>query len=148
MVDPAVTDVEDLIERLNRNMPPATRLLEGKVVAADVGERWAEMTFRMKPEYCHSMGLQGGYIAAMLDNAMERAVFLVSTETLSPPTLELKVSYVAPGAAGEYRARGQIEHMGKSVAFMSSSVWDASQTLIAKATATAKLVPYRDLERL
>jgi len=27
-------------------------------------------------------------------------------------------------------------------------VWDASQTLIAKATATAKLVPYRDLGRL
>ena len=92
-----MTDVEELIDRLNRNMPPATRLLEGKVVAANIEERWAEMTFQMKPEYCHSMGLQGGYIAAMLDNAMARAVFLVSNETLSPPTLELKVSYLAPG---------------------------------------------------
>ena len=143
-----MTEVDDLIERLNRNMPPATRLLDGRVVAADVGQRWAEMTFQMKPEYCHSMGLQGGYIAAMLDNAMARAVFLVSNEALSPPTLELKVSYLAPGAAGEYRARGRIEHMGKSIAFMSSSVWDASQTLIAKATATSKLVPYRDLGKL
>ena len=147
MVHATVTNVEELIERLNRNMPPATRLLEGKVVAASVEERWAEMTFRMKPEYCHSMGLQGGFIAAMLDNAMARAVFLVSNETLSPPTLELKVSYLAPGAAGEYLARGRIDHMGKSIAFMASSVWDASRTLIAKATATAKLVPYRDLGR-
>jgi acyl-coenzyme A thioesterase PaaI-like protein len=91
VVHAAVTSVEELIERLNRNMPPAT---------------------------------------------------------LSPPTLELKVSYIAPGAAGDYRARGRIEHMGTSIAFMASSVWDASQTLIAKATATAKLVPYRDLGRL
>ncbi len=143
-----MTDLDELIARLNRNMPPATRLLDGHVVAADIGARWADMTFLMKPEFCHTMGLQGGYIAAMLDNAMARAVFLVSNETLSPPTLELKVSYLAPGAAGAYRARGQIEHMGSSIAFLSSSLWDASQTLIAKATATAKLVPYRDLGRL
>ena len=43
-----MTEVDDLIERLNRNMPPATRLLDGKVVAAAVGQRWAEMTFQME----------------------------------------------------------------------------------------------------
>lgn len=140
-----MTELDELIARVNRNMPPATRLLEGRVVAADIAARWVDMTFRMKSEYCHNMGLQGGYIAAMLDNAMARSVFLVSNETLSPPTLELKVSYLAPGADGAYRARGQIEHMGRSIAFLSASLWNASQTLIAKATATAKLVPYRDL---
>lgn len=143
-----MTEIETLIERLNRNMPPAARILDGRVVDGSVSERWAEMTFLMKPEFCHAMGLQGGYIAAMLDNAMARAVFLASNETLSPPTLELKVSYLAPGAAGAYRARGRIEHMGRSIAFMSASLRDTSQTLIAKATATAKLVAYRDLGRL
>src|SRR5262245_20512456 len=130
---------------MNRNLPNATRHLDGRVVRGDVAERWVEMAFRMKPEFCHHMGLQGGFIAAMLDNAMARAVFLVSNETLSPPTLELKVSYLAPGGAGDYRARGRVEQMGKSIAFLSASLWDATNTLIAKATSTAKLVPYRDL---
>jgi uncharacterized protein (TIGR00369 family) len=143
-----MTELDELIARLNLHMPPATRILDGRVIDANVSERWADMSFVMKPEFCHSMGLQGGDVAAMLDNAMARAVFLVSNETLSPPTLELKVSYLAPGGAGGYRARGRIEHMGRSIAFLSSSVWDASQTQIAKATATAKLVPYRDLGRL
>jgi acyl-CoA thioesterase len=140
-----VTERDGVVARLNESLSPGALRLGGRVTGGSAAERWVEMTFTMRSEFCHNMGLQGGYIAAMLDNAMERAVFLVSHETPSPPTLELKVSYLAPGGAGAYRARGQVEHIGQSFAFLSASVWDDAQRLIAKASATAKLVSHRDL---
>jgi acyl-CoA thioesterase len=140
-----VTEIDALAARLNESLSPGALTLGGRVSSASAVERCVEMTFTMRSEFCHNMGLQGGYIAAMLDNAMERAVFLVAHESPSPPTLELKVSYLAPGGAGGYRARGQVEHIGQSFAFVSASLWDDAQRLIAKATATAKLVPHRGL---
>ena len=53
-----MTELDELIARVNRNMPPATRLLEGRVVAAEIAARRVDMTFRMKSEYCRNMGLQ------------------------------------------------------------------------------------------
>jgi uncharacterized protein (TIGR00369 family) len=50
--------------------------------------------------------VQGGFIAAMLDDAMGPAAFTVLEPGQFAPTLELKVSYHRPLRAGSFTGRG------------------------------------------
>ncbi len=133
----------DELADFNSRLPPATHTYGGEIAAGSSDDGWLEMTFEMQPEFCHALGLQGGFVAGMLDTAMARMLIVCSGETLRPPTLELKVSYLAPGGPGHYRVRADIDKQGKSIAFTRASLFDADETLIAKATATARLIPGR-----
>ena len=129
------------IDEFNSRLPPATRTYGGLITAGSPDDNWLEMSFDMRPEFCHALGLQGGFVAGMLDTTMARMLIACSFETVRPPTLELKVSYLAPGGPGHYRARADVDKLGKSIAFTRASLFDADETLIAKASATARLIP-------
>ena len=137
MTDFTANELADFNDRL----PPATHTYGGAIAGGNRREGWLEMTFQMRPEFCHALGLQGGFVAGMLDTTMARMLIVCSDETRRPPTLELKVSYLAPGGPGRYRVRADIDKLGKSVAFTRASLFDADETLIAKASATARLIP-------
>lgn len=115
--------------------------MQARVISADKEKGWIEVTFDMHEKFCHALGLQGGLIAAMLDNAMARVGHLISDGQLYPSTMEMKVSYFRPGKVGFHRAEGQLVRRGRSVAFLQGSLFNASNQLIAKATCTVKLIP-------
>ena len=63
-------------------------------------------------------GIQGGNVAAMLDDAMAFAVGLNLDWGQISPTLELKVSMLAPARPGRLYAVGQVVRRGRSVGFV------------------------------
>lgn len=136
-----MTDAE-LLETFRRNRPPALRTLNGTPVAVDQQAGRVCIVYDAPAEFCHSGGVvQGGFITGMIDAAMAKAVQAKSNLTLNPPTLELKVSFFAPALPGRYEAEGRVVRMGRTIAFLEGDLRDAVGATIARATATARLVP-------
>ena len=140
-VAPTYSDAE-MKARVERNFPPCIRLLGGELIEVDQANRRVVMGFVATPDFCHSeIIVQGGFLTAMLDAAMSHAVITASGLTLSPPTLELKISFLAPGNPGRFRAEGVALKLGKSVGFLEGWLYNEAGELVARATSTCRLVP-------
>jgi uncharacterized protein (TIGR00369 family) len=96
-----------------------------------------EVEFLGKPEFTNSAGnIQGGFLAAMLDDAMGPALAATLGQGEFAPTLNLNVSFVRPAKVGAIQGKGQILKRGKEVCFLAGELYQGGE-LIASATATA-----------
>ena len=133
-------DPEHLFLRWREQPPRYLSLFAGDVERLDLQAGRLDMTFAVGPEWGHVMGLQGGIVASMLDSVMAQCVILCSGFAYSPPTLELKVSYLEAAPPGLFSARGEIAHRGGSVVFLRSELRDGRGRMVATATSTSRLV--------
>ena len=85
-------------------------------------------------------GIQGGMVAAMLDDVMAFAVGLDLEWGQISPTLELKVSMLNPAKPGRLIAEGRVIKRGRSVGFIEGELFDEEGTLLATASSTATFV--------
>lgn len=118
---------------------------DGETLSLDAEAGRATMAFTVKPEFCHSGYIcQGGFVAGWIDSAMAHAVMAQTGGTLSPATLEIKVTYLKPAIKGtRVKAIGWIEKRGKQVAFLEGEVLNEKGEAIAKATSTVQLMPMK-----
>jgi uncharacterized protein (TIGR00369 family) len=135
------TDMNDVVARLNASRPPCVHALGGEAVRYRPEPTELEMRFDMPLEFCHSGNVvQGGFVTGMLDATMAHCVFAHLGGRLALPSLEIKVSFLKPTLAGEQRAVGRIERLGRSIVFLSGDLFDAAGERTATATSTAKVV--------
>ena len=99
------------------------------------------MRFLISKDLTHSNGtiVQGGFITAMLDAAMAHLIILTHNGEVNALSLNINVNFIAPGAPGEFVAKGEITKMGKSIAFTSGELYQGD-ILVATATATNKMI--------
>ncbi|OHB31796.1 MAG: phenylacetic acid degradation protein [Phenylobacterium sp. RIFCSPHIGHO2_01_FULL_69_31] len=122
--------------------PPCAELLGWEVVEVRPADGWIRLRFEGRPEFVNPAGyIQGGFLAAMLDDTMGPAMFVYSEGRLFTPTIEMHVSFLAPARPGPLYGEGQVVQAGRSIAFLEGRLMDLSGTVIARATATARLVP-------
>jgi uncharacterized protein (TIGR00369 family) len=122
-------------------MPPAAATLGWELVAADPDAGTIEVAFTAGPEMANPMGnVQGGFLAAMLDDTLGPALVATLDAGQFAVTLELKVNYLRPASAGRLVGRGRVVHRGGSVAFLEGSLSDAAGATLATATATARII--------
>jgi len=122
--------------------PPCAVLLGWTLLDHDAARGWAKLGFEARPEFLNPAGyVQGGILAAMLDDTMGPTVLLASGGELYTATIDLNVSFLAPARPGRLTGEGQIVQLGKTIAFLEARLTDAEGTLVAKATSTARLVP-------
>jgi acyl-CoA thioesterase len=138
----------EILERFNGSRPPAIETLGGEVIAVE--PETGRLTFRFRPTVamCHSIHIpeggivQGGFVAGWLDTSMAHACSARSNFTLRHPTLELKVSYLAPAHPNRvYYVDAEIVRWGRTIAFLEARLRDEHQRLVATASATAMLMP-------
>jgi uncharacterized protein (TIGR00369 family) len=125
--------------------PPAAALLGFELLAIDEAQGTIRTRFTARPEFANPIGaIQGGFLAAMLDDTLGPAL----TATLPPnefaPTLELKVNFIAPAKVGPLIGEGRVVARGGTVAFLAGELRTEAGELIATATATARIVVPRD----
>jgi molybdopterin converting factor subunit 1 len=133
---------EQFMELVGRHAPTPPRyveLLGMRPLHTEPGRmRWE---FRASEEMLNPAGLvQGGFVTAMLDEAMGCAAIAQLGPGHTIPTLELNVSFLKPARPGRLVADGRVVQMGKSVAFLAGELRDDEDNLIATATATARVV--------
>lgn len=122
--------------------PPCAKTLGWHLRDADPRAGTIEVGFEGKLAFCNPAGMvQGGFLAAMLDDTMGPAVLIHSGGKLFTPTIELKVSFIAPALPGLLIGRGRIVHMATSIAFLEASLFSEKELLLARASATARLIP-------
>jgi uncharacterized protein (TIGR00369 family) len=124
-----------------RPPPPAAALLGFELLAIDPAQGTIRVRFTARPEFTNPIGVvQGGFVAAMLDDTLGPAL----TATLEPdqfaPTIELKVNFIAPAQPGTLVADGRVVARGGSVAFLAGELRTEQGELVATATATARIV--------
>ncbi len=121
------------------SMPPAAALLGWEALAIEPGR--VRVRYTARDEFLNPMGtVQGGFLAAMLDDAMGPALFTLLEDGQFAPTLEMKVSFFRPARAGALVAEGRVAHLGHSVAFLEGTLSTENGALIATATATARVL--------
>lgn len=121
-------------------LPPVLGLLGWKVLEVEPGR--VRAGFQGQGQFFNPVGLvQGGILAAMLDGVMGAAAVSTLTAEENITTLEMKVSFMRPCQAGPLMAEGRVVHRGRSVIFTEGSLTAEDGSLVATATATARLVP-------
>jgi molybdopterin converting factor subunit 1 len=120
--------------------PPAYRkFLGSRPLHAEPGH--VKIEFRASEEMLNPAGaVQGGFITAMLDEAMGPAALAALGPGYTVPTLELKVSFLRPVRPGRVVAEARVVHQGKSVVFTEASLLDDEGQLLARASGTARVV--------
>ena len=120
---------------------PSSAHLGLQLLAVDRDQGIVEMAFNAAPHLCNKWGgIQGGNVAAMLDDAMAFAIGLNLDWGQISPTLELKVSMMAPARPGRLYAIGWVVRRGRSVGFVEGALYDAEGQLLAAGSSTANFV--------
>lgn len=111
---------------------PFQRLLGLKITEIGSGE--VIMELNPAEDLLNSYGIvHGGATAALCDTAMGMAVLSLGK---SPTTVEMKLNYMAPAAAGEtLRAAGKIIRSGRTLTIAEAEVFSGDK-LIIKALGT------------
>ena len=132
----------EILERFKSNKAPCTDTLGMKVVSFCSEPPTIEMEFEAKYEFTHSEGqvVQGGFVTGMLDAPMAHLLMGLFDFTVSPMTLDINVSFLAPSKTGKLNCIAEVIQLGKSTAFMASKLYQ-DNSLVATSTSTVKLIP-------
>ena len=84
--------------------------------------------------------VQGGLLAAMLDDTMGPALVATLPAGQFAPTLEMKISYFEPAKVGVLWGHGRVVKRGGSTAFLEGDLTDDDGRLLARASATARVI--------
>ncbi len=118
--------------------PPPAAVLLGVVFKAVDGEAGTvEVEFEAKPEFTNPAGsVQGGFLAAMLDDTLGPALTATLNRGEFAPTLNLNVSFERAGKVGRIVGKGRVLRRGKDICFLAGELYQDGER-IASATATA-----------
>lgn len=123
--------------------PPAAVLLGWKLLDLNVEERTIKLAFEAKPEFLNPMGnIQGGILAAMLDDAMGPLVAAVTNGETFGTTIDLNVKFIRPVRPGPVTATAHLTSMGQRIAFLEGKLFDSNEKLCARGMASALLVKF------
>src|SRR5262245_3630732 len=79
------------------NQPPSARHLGFELLDFSVEGGWAEVAFTPRAEFANPAGtVQGGFVCAMLDDAMGVTASISQRFAILVPTLQISVSYLRP----------------------------------------------------
>ena len=126
--------------------PPSAVLLGWELVSIDPDAGTIEVAFAASAQFLNPAGvIQGGFVAAMLDDTMGPAVHLMTEGRFYTVTIGLTVSFLAPAKPGRLIGEGQVVQLGKSIVFVDANLANGDGMPVARASAQARLIP---MERL
>jgi uncharacterized protein (TIGR00369 family) len=129
----------DVIE--GRAEPPSAAVTLGfELIDVDPDAGTIEVAFTATDRFLNPMGVvQGGFLAAMLDDTLGPAL----VATLGPgefaPTTDLHVQFLRPAKPGRLIGHGRVVRRGRDVGFLAGELTDEQGAVVAVATATAQI---------
>lgn len=122
----------------NKATPPAAALLGWQLVREDPEAGTIEIAFCPDERMLNSAGtVQGGFVAAMLDDTMGPALVSMSGGRVMPSSINLTVSFLRPVKPGRVVGRGRVVKLGKAIAFLEAELFDDDGVLLARGTSSA-----------
>jgi uncharacterized protein (TIGR00369 family) len=118
--------------------PSAATTLGWELIEIDPDAGTIAVRFDASVGFDNPMGnVQGGFLAAMLDDTMGPAL----VATLGPgefaPTADLHVQFLRPARPGTLVGTARVVRRGREIAFLAGELTDRSGAVVATGTATA-----------
>ena len=127
-------------------LPAASALLGWTLRAVDPAKGTIEIGFSADERFGNPQGyVQGGIIAAMLDDTHGPALFAHVEGGIFPVTIDFNISFIKAARLGNFVGKGRLVSMGKTIAFTEAELFDEQGDLIARGTFTSRLVAGKDL---
>lgn len=124
--------------------PPAAKTLGWELVEVEPEQGTITVAFDAGEHFLNPAGvIQGGFLAAMLDDTLGPALVATLPEGQFAPTLDLHVQFLRPARPGRLTGHGRVVHRGREVCFLSGELTDPDGRTIAVATATARIQTMR-----
>jgi uncharacterized protein (TIGR00369 family) len=118
--------------------PPAAVLLGWELEAIDHARGTIEVAFTASGQFLNPAGdVQGGFLAAMLDDTLGPALVATLSEGDWAPTIDLHVQFLRAAKPGRMRGSGRVVRRGRDVAFLAGELRDSEDRVVATATASA-----------
>jgi uncharacterized protein (TIGR00369 family) len=122
-------------------MPRAAATLGFEFIDADVEKGTIELAFRATEAFTNPAGnVLGAFVAAMLYDTVGPALLATLEPDQFQSTLALNVSFLRPVRPGRLLGKGRVVHRDGDMAFLEASLLDPDGTIIATATATARVI--------
>jgi uncharacterized protein (TIGR00369 family) len=117
--------------------PPCLVTLGTEFTAIDGELGTIEVKFEGKPDFLNPAGhVQGGFLAAMLDETMGPALTATLDAGQFAPTLNLNVQFHRPAKVGPLKGVGRVVLRGREICQLSAELFQ-NDKIVATATATA-----------
>lgn len=121
-------------------LPPAAVTLGWELLAVDPEKGTIEVAFTATDAFVNPAGvIQGGFLAAMLDDTLGPALVAGLDPGDFAPTADLHVQFLRPAHPGRLVGRGRVVRRGKDVGFLAGELVDDQNRVVAVATATVQI---------
>ena len=115
--------------------PPSAKLLGWTLRAIDPELGTIEIGFIADERFTNPGGtIQGGFLAAMLDDTQGPALFGHTHGAAYAPTIDFTVSFLKEARPGNFIAKGRVIRLGRTIAFTEAELFEEAGEMIARAT--------------
>lgn len=129
-------------------MPAASKTLGWTLIEIDAKAGRIKLGFEGKAEFANPAGIiQGGMLAAMIDDAMASIIIAHYGAKKMPSTIDLHVHYLRPVRIGPVTVEARITEKGRSTVFVEAELFEARGKRAAKASSACALIEM-DLEKV
>lgn len=123
-------------------LPPAAATLGWELLDADPDKGTIEVAFTATHAFLNPAGvIQGGFLAAMLDDTLGPALVCGLDPGDFAPTTDLHVQFLRPARPGRLIGRGRVVRRGRDIAFLAGEILDEDGRAVAVATSTVQIRP-------
>jgi uncharacterized protein (TIGR00369 family) len=121
-------------------LPAAAATLGWELVSVDPDKGTIEVAFRATEAFLNPAGaVQGGFLAAMLDDTLGPALVAGLEPGDFAPTTDLHVQFLRPARPGRLLGRGRVVRRGREIGFLAGELLDEAGVVVAVATATVQI---------
>ena len=132
-----------------RPFSPAAAEIGRKIIAIDPQNNRARLSYEPTPDHCNPMGnVQGGFLIAMLDEAMIEAVIIATKGEYYVPTLSIEAHFFRPARLEKLIGESRILRLGRRTAFLEADLYDASgESMLVSARATVTMSSWESIRQ-
>ena len=122
-------------------MPPCAKTLGYRFVSIDRDRRRMTVSFQGAEHHLNPRGgVQGGFLVAMMDDAMGSMVVALTDGRSGPASVDIHAQFLRPAGLEVLRCEAELVHMTKSSAFTRATLYNAAGEIVATASQTARLL--------
>ncbi|EFL87867.1 PaaI family thioesterase [Ahrensia sp. R2A130] len=127
--------------------PPSAAWMGMDVIEYWPDEMRVRVSFAPNKDMCNFGGtVQGGFLAAMMDDAMGSLAFHALGAKVAPMSIDLQTHFMAAVPLKRIEVEAKIIRAGKAVVFAEARLYREDGELSAQATTSMKLRPFVGLQ--
>ncbi len=127
--------------------PPSAKWLGMDLIEHDPQKMYSKVSFEPNKDMINFGGvIQGGFLGAMMDDAMGFNTFISLNMKFSMATIDLSTQFLRAVPFDTIIGEAWVTKSGKAIAFTEAKLYIGDNELAARATSSLKLRPFEGLQ--